>query len=223
MNKKQENKPKKANPINTLLSQRITDRTFKLIFFSVAGTVVGAVIFLLLQIQTLRGSYETIAKQQAVTILDESGNVFKKRLYETNIDIATIFGITYAKKSLGYGYLNYNRILNFVKVFSTREVSDKFYGKIKTSLRQLKILNGTNVAKIISYKMNNADGSNKKFILQARMHQELISESQHNLNDLFLQLTMEFAEPTSINSSGIFVTKYEIEPYDMEKHQPIFE
>lgn len=221
--KKSNKKKKKINPFSKLLETRITDKTFKMIFFGTAGTVIGAVLFLLSQIQTLRSSYETIASQKSITILDESGNVFKKKLYETNMDVATIFGITYIKKIMGYGYLNYNRIINFIKVFSSKQVTDDFNKKVRKSLKQLKILNGTNIAKILEYKIKNKDNSNKKFILQAVVNKELVSESKNMNTKLFIQLTMEFLEPTYINSSGIFITKFEIEQYDVEKHQVIFE
>jgi hypothetical protein len=221
-NKNQQQNKKKKNPLDILLNQRITDRTFKLIFFSAAGTVVGSVAFLLLQIQTLRESYESIASQKSVTVLDESGNVFNKRLYETNEDIATIFGITYIKKTLGYGYLNYNRILNFIKTFSTREVTDAFKARVSTDIKQLKVLNGTKVAKLNRYILENKNNSNKEFVLQAKVTQVLISESKHTSNLYYVRLILKFSEPTPLNSSGLFVTKFEMEQYNEEKHAAIF-
>ena len=212
---------KKENIIDKILGKRINDVTFKLIFYSAAGSVIGAVGFLLLQIQTLRDSYKTIAEQKSITILDESGNVFKKRLYQTNEDIATIFAITYIKKSLGFGYLNYNRIINFVKVYSTKEVTDSFFKRIKESLKQLKILNGTYNVKFLNFQLKNEEGSNNRFILYAKINHELISESENKSKTLFIKTIIEFTEPTTINASGFFVTDFEMELFNPEKHNAI--
>lgn len=212
----------KSKLVTKILETRITDTTFKTIFLGAAGLVVFSVIFLLLQTVTLRDSIYTITKQQAITILDESGNVFKKKLYETNFDIATIFGITYVKKSLGYGYLNYNRVANFLKIYSMEDVYDKQNVLISGALKQLKIINGSNIVKINNYNLKNIDSSNNKFIFKAIVNQELVSESKSNKALYFVSMNIEFKEPSTINASGIYTTSYNIELYDAEKHKNNF-
>ena len=215
-------KEKKINILEKILSTRITDKSFKIIFFTTAISVIGSVVYLLLQSITFKESFETIAKQKSITIIDESGTVFKKRLYETNMETATIFGITFIKKAFGYGYLNYNRILNFVKVFSSEEVTNNFISRIKSELKQINILNGTNIVKILQYKMTNKNNSNKEFELFLNINKEFISESTNVQKLLFVKMKITFAEPTNVNASGIYVTNLEFEEFDTDKHSKIF-
>jgi len=215
---------KKDNVIQKLLKKRMTDASFKMIFFSTAFLVVLSVFFLLSQVNNLRESYESIANQKSITILDESGNVFKKKLFHTNIDIATLFSISYVKKSLGYSYLNYNRIQQFMKIYSTRDVARKHYLKISKSLKQLKIVNGTNITTLSNYKIqNDSQRSNKDFIFEGIITQKLISESLNQEKTFYVRMKIKFDEPTSINSSGMYITSYQLELYDQEKHEQIFE
>lgn len=214
---------KKSNSLDKILKVRLTDTSLKMFFFSTTALVVGAVGYLLYQTDSLKSSVESMSKQKSITIIDESGTIFKKKLYETNQDIATIFAITYAKKSLGYGYLNFNDIYNFVKVFSSKEVVNKYEKIVKTSLQQLKILNATYKTKIIKYKMENKPNSNKNFDFIAIIEQKLVSPSEVRAEKLLVKLEVEFNEPTDINSSGIFVTSSDITKYNSEEHDPYFE
>jgi len=208
--------------IDKLLSTRITDSKFKIIFFSSVGSMLFASFVLLSQIITIKDSVKTITEQESITVIDESGNVFKKKLYQNNIDIATIFGITYIKKSLNYGYLNYNNIVNFIKTFSSKEVTDNYIDLISKSLKQLKVLNGTYISKINNYKIINKEGSNEDFEMFFIVTQELVSEAKSERKRFFAKISISFREPTVINSSGLFVTDYKLEIYDEKVHADIF-
>jgi len=211
--------------LDKILKTRITDRSFKVIFFSTAMIVLGSVLFLLLQAQTMKDSVETLASQKSITVISEDGTQFKKKIYETNTDIATIFAITYTKKALGFGYLNYKDVFNFLQVYSDTSVVSKYKKKIltNTALKQLNILNATYKTKILQYKINNVNNSNKNFEFLTLVEQTLLSETQTTRKKLVTRIKIDFTEPTTINSSGIFVTNFEIEDYDVDKHESIFE
>jgi hypothetical protein len=208
--------------INKLLENRTTDKQFKIMYLSSIAVFLMAILYMLYTSSKLEESIKTYSEQKEISIIDQEGTEHKQKFYSIKQNLAGLFAVKVIKSAMGYGYLNYDENIKFLRNFSTIESSKKTTNIIKNSLKTIKILNGTFKVKIENIKIPKPINVNE-YLIHAKIKQDLISETKNSSVTLYIKLKLKFLESTEFNRKGLYIIDFNKYKYDDEKHKVYFE
>jgi hypothetical protein len=206
--------------IKKILGKRLTDGMLKIILFISVLLITVSLLGFLSRIIILEQKWFEIAKNKEIVVMDESGNVWQKKLYSDSNQIAVLFAFSFLKNSLSYNYKNYNDVLRYIRnLVSTPSVADTIKSQIEKELKRMKIVNGEYSVVIDNYIVTQKNNVYEGIYL---IKHSLSSETIRNNKTYIVRLNVSLEAPTILNSSGFFISKFEKELYDPDKHGEIF-
>jgi len=207
--------------LNKILQIRLTDNLLKLILMGSVVLVSISLLLLWTRIIVLENKWFEIAKKKEVVIMDETGNVWQKKMYGNQQEITVLFSISFIKNTLSYNYKNYNKVYKYIKNITSKEsINQKIKKTIEEDLKQIKIINGEYSVSIDNYKIKQVSGKEYEGVYLIKHF--LNSETTKLTKNLLINMKVTLEAPTNNNSSGYFISDFDIRKYDSEKDAKIF-
>lgn len=206
--------------IKKILGKRLTDNMLKILLLITVILITSSLILFWSRIVTLENKWFEIAKKKEVVVMDEAGNVWQKKLYSDANDIAVLFGFSFLKNSLSYNYKNYNKVYSYIQnLTSNSDINLEIREIIEEELKQIKIINGEYSVIINNYKVLKKGNVYKGTYLIKHV---LDSETYKGSTNYIVNMDVSLEAPTLNNSSGFFISRFDREVYDPDKHENIF-
>jgi len=207
--------------LDKIFGKRLTDGMLKLLLLLSIILIGGSLFLFWSKINLLEQKWFEIAKSKEVVVMDETGNVWQKKLYSDTNDIAVLFGISFLKNALSYNYKNYNKVYQYISnLTSSTEITNEIKEQIEDQLKEMKIVNGEYSVIINNYRIKQEDNKYKGVYL---IKHSLNSDTKKSSNTYIVFMDVSLEAPTVMNSSGYFISKFEKEKFDVDKHMSLFQ
>lgn len=208
--------------IKILLEEEMSDRQFKIMFFSSTAFIIFSILFLLYISKLTLNKYKNYCNQPKIIIMDELDNSFYKKIDETKFDVFNIFAPKFVKQLTTFDYKNKEIKIRYVKNNTLKEAfqSYKKFLRDKKWLDNSDLLTGVYTSNVGEYKIKNyQDYSEFYFNVSVNFDSASVSFKE----SYFIKIKIKEDLPTNENKIAIFVSSIEYlkDPEDYQNYLKI--